>query len=438
MKKTKLFPLFLLVSLCLASCKEKQKDDSAKVQNTELKIKTVNIQELTELEIVTDKTQFSAVTNIQSWNFETDMNQNALPMNGLADTGEITYINSSNSLIKFPKSEFVASLACGKSDCQHYITNNQEENAITPVEIACEADLSVGVDVGMGLQYYDGYLYYIIKDGGIALCRISSDGIFKSQVALLSNKTSDAQNQIPWLIHRGNVYFWNQEEGICQVSLTNPALKNVIITRQRGADEQPILKAYGSFLYFTLPGAEKNAWLFCRYNIESGQIEQFSEIRGYLSNFVVREDKIYYQKYNENIVYQYDMSSEKNEIYFELENGDYSFYADLDYICLPKQDSMKGKDNFNGDYDILADVYTWDKVYVGVIQLEKEASDRQQDEKPISHETIHITGSDSDRIYYQSEVEDDWSKQRVISYINKSELSENGTMMKIAYKYILD
>ena len=429
--KQKFLLLLLLVSLCLTSCREKQDNDVTENDNAKQNVHTVDIRGLTKLDIVTDNTSFSADAEEQSWHFETDMNQNSLPLSGIADSGENTYINCLNSLIKFPKNAYTASIMCEKADCLHIIDSLENKNSITPADIACEADLSIGENFGMGLQYYDGYLYYIIKDGGIGLCRISSDGRFKSQIMLLAdNASGNPEQNIPWLIHRGNVYFWNYKEGVCRVSLLNPKSRDVIMIRQEGSDELPILKAYGSFLYFVLPGAKEDVWLFCRYNAESEQIEQFTEINGRLTDFIVKDNKIYYQKYNEALIYQYDIDAGKNEVYFELESKENSFYADADYIYIPHADSMGGNDE---SFNVMADVYTWDKVYVGIIQMKKKIKDKSSG----SSESIYIVGSDEDRIFYQREIDSGRQKRQIISYINKSEISENGAIMNIAYEYYI-
>lgn len=67
---------------------------------------------------------------------------------------------------------------------------------------------------------------------------------------------------------------------------------------------------------------------------------------------------------------------------------------------------------------------------LGVIKLEKKSSN--------FNETIHIIGSDRDRIFYRKEVTEEKRKREMICYINKSDISKNGTMIKIAYESMIN
>ena len=424
MKKTKLLFLLLLASLCLASCKGKQREEQKETKNAELQTKEAAIKNLTDLEIVIEPSQFAAVTEDQSWSFETDMNQNSVPIQGIAESTETTYINCSDILIAFSKEESCAKVLCDKVNCQHNYTSQTE----------CEANLEYQGLSANGLQYYDGNLYYTIKQGGIALCKVSSDGKKKMQAALISESSTGALYTFPWLIHRGNVYFWNEGKGLYKVPLLNPEQRELIVKEHNELDTSyHKLKAYGSYLYFMLAGKGEKKSFFCRYNIESGQIEQFPEIEGILDDFIVRENKIYYKIIGDTKIYQYDAVSEKKEIYFELENGTYSFYADSDYIYLPRVNS---EDSFHYLYDVSADVYTWEKEFVGTIPFEKSVSEGTG--QIFYEETFRIIGTDSARIYYQKWVVDSTKpdtsvkEEKTINYINKSEISEGGTDMKTA------
>ena len=154
---------------------------------------------------------------------------------------------------------------------------------------------------------------------------------------------------------------------------------------------------------------------------------------------MVRDGKIYYSKWSELGIYQYDIQTGENKIFLQEKNSDFSFCADSDYIYVPQA----GSENIGeaGDSaEILADVYTWDGVLTGTVPIGHEKfvtiGAVDEEETQVSRYVEHdMIGSDDDRIYYQSTIEE--GKKLVITYVNKSEISADNTPIHNAGEFFL-
>ncbi|MDE7308794.1 MAG: hypothetical protein K2N61_09085 [Lachnospiraceae bacterium] len=468
MKKKKL-PVMILCGVFLAICmlfftftffnnyikkeesqKESESKETSKTGDMEKEPKMINLSNLTTLEVITDCTKFTPVTQDQSYNFETDMNQNRRSRTGFTDMGDMVYLSLSNGgLFCFYKDTGSADIACDRPDCEHDVKTAGGD---------CQANLhQLDLDI-CGLQYYKGDLYYTL--GGTMLYKMSLNREIKYKYAsLLGEKgfgTSD------WLIHRGYIYFYSLNDGIYKMPVDNPSYKELIISMPEGISSDTYMKAYGSYLYFTVYNSKKSSYAAARYNTESNQIEQFvnvgenlndiiwddntflNSIIG-LSNIMVHDGKLYYTEGDgytwKSIIYQYDIASGKNEVFLKGEDKDTNLgliYGDSDYIYIWKN-IYEGEDYYSGEEDRSISsyfAYTWDGELAGEIL---NANEMDYNEEPL--EIVHcksqiLVGSDSNRIYYLSmewdqQTEEDGnsfneiegSRKVIISYINKAELS---------------
>lgn len=440
----------LIFCTLLAACTEKDKnqeetEEAAKAEDMEKEIETINLSNLTTLEVITDCTKFTPVTQDQSYHFETDMNPSHVNysfIRNFTDLGDTIYMSRSRGgLFAFQKDTGSAGIACDKPDCEHDMTTTGGD---------CQANLHMlDLDVS-GLQYYNGDIYYTL--GLTMLYKMSPDGEVKYKYASLLGEKEYGTGE--YLIHRGNIYFYAKNEGIYKMPIDNPSYKELIVGMPEGSSPTVTLQAYGSYVYFTIYDyrfydGEEKIYAAARYNIESNQIEQFLNIKENEGSILVHDGKIYYQEYQEdnqgNSIYRYDIASGENEIFLQGERnkgtniGFYPIYGDLDYIYISKwvyeEESYYTGGGNSSDYEYLA--YTWDGEIAGEILMRYYTDLDNRKPLEIHHfKNTDLTGSDSGRIYYMS-MEYDWqinedgtqykeiegSRKLVISYINKSELS---------------
>jgi len=391
--------------------------------------KVLDIRMYTNLEVVTDRAKFIPVVQDQSYNPETDMNRSS---SFVADTGETVYIAKENGeLFAFQKETGTAALACSKSGCEHKIEAGGE----------CEANLCVVNARFGGMQYYKGDLYYALSNWNSSiLYKMSVDTKTKQYyTSLLGEKKYGGG---AWLIHRGYIYFVSAGDGFYRMPVDNPEQKEQLISLPNAGFN---IKAYGSYVYFIFSNGEFET--FARYNIESGQIEQFTDMtKGYIIDFLVNDKKIYFTEISDSFstVFCYDTSTGKTEPFLpEIAKRweEYSIsFGDLDYLYV-----------IDTAYDI--DVthrreksrrlcaYTWDGVFAGEV-YSTEVHDTVRKLKPFDifhYESFKEVGSDSDRIYFLDEIYDtqvdesgaieklvEGTGKTVVSYIDKSELSAEG------------
>lgn len=412
--------------ILLTSCagKEKEPDEP---ESTEAESKPLKLQDLTALDIVADRAAFPAAAQDQSYNSETDMDINGSSVDDITESKENIYFNYMNALFMIPKNGDTVEIVCDDPDCKHVLSR-------TP---SCLAALAPSGSK-TGLQYYDGNLFYVVADkAGLALYKSTLNASLKRQFAFLDEKKVSIGGYLAdsqWVLHRGYIYFWNEGRGIYRMPLEDTSVTELIMAMPTVTDmlEEkiffPMLKAYGSYVYFTFPNEEKG--YFLRHNIESGQLEQFADLPGNLDNFVVRDGKIYYSVQSENGIYQYDIATGENTLFLQEEHTIFSFLADTDYIYVPQKNSeTTGK---SGDsVEVLADVYTWSKELVGTVPFGREvfvAGGKTEEEPQIfSYGELDMIGSGGERIYYKNTAEQGEKTKLIFRYINKSEISE-GTL----------
>lgn len=433
MQKKKLLCMILCGSLLVTACTKKQ-ENQEEPESTEPQSKALEISDLTDLDIIADRSQFILAEQDQTYNLETDMSLNGSSADNIASSGETAYFNCKGALIALPKDSEHAFVVCDEEECEHYLVRGTCSSLLAPTNVEVS-----------GLQYYEGNLYYIVSDGGgMALYKSMINGNIRNQYAFLDERKSSLTGYVvekQWVIHRGYIYFWSEGKGIYRMPLVNAFSTELIMAVPSDEIYPLIIKAYGSYIYFTVltEFQEEESGYFCRYNIESGQIEEFTDIPGKLDDFVVRDGKIYYSKWSELGIYQYDVQTGENQIFLQEKNADISFYADSDYIYVPQAGSEKiGK---AGDsVRILADVYTWDGTFAGTVPIGHEkfvtvgTVDEEKTEVSRRVESDMI-GSDDDRIYYQDTVEE--GKKLVLTYVNKSEISSDNTPIHNAGEFYL-
>ncbi len=475
MKKKKL-PVMILCGVFLAICmlfftftffnnyikkegsqKESESKETSKTGDMEKEPKMINLSNLTTLEVITDCTKFTPVTQDQSYNFETDMNQTRHSRINFTDIGDMVYLSiPDGGLFDFSKDTGSVDIACDRPDCEHDVKTAGGD---------CQANLhQLDLDV-CGLQYYKGDLYYTL--GGTMLYKMSLNREIKYKYASLLGEKGFGTND--WLIHRGYIYFCSLNDGIYKMPVDNPSYKELVISMPEGISSDMYMKAYGSYLYFTVYNPKESSYAAARYNTESNQIEQFVNVGENLnniilddntffnsiidlSNIMVHDEKLYYIEgdgYNsKSIIYQYDIMSGKNEVFLEGEDKDTNFgliYSDSDYIYIWKN-IREGEDYYSGKEDKSISsyfAYTWDGELVEEI-LNTNEMDYSREPLEIVHRKYQtLVGSDSNRIYYLSmewdqQTEEDGrsyneiegSKKVIISYINKTELSSEAPVLE--------
>lgn len=435
---------------------ELQTKEPSQNEETMKEPQMLNLSNLTDLPVITDCTKFTPVTEDQSYNPETDMPQGRASGCNLLDMGDIVYILEDSwrlyngALFAFQKATGRAGIACDKPDCLHDTKT---------VEGDCQANLHM---LGLGvsnLQYYKGDFYYIL--GGTMLYKMSPNRETKYKYAsLLGEKGFGTQS---CQIHRGYIYFCASREGIYKMPVDNPSYKELIIRIPDNGNSSVGLKAYGSYLYFTIFDSEEKLYAVARYNTEADQIEQMMNLEymdGYIWHIMIHNEKIYYTEarqnekqpdfYDSGSVYEYDIASAKNTIFLEAGNNMslYFMYGDSDYLYIRKviekekdyYENSSGKDisMYMPEYDISYLAYTWDGEIAGKV-LDIFPDDKIKDEQTKIGIQKELIGSDSDRIYYfneKSEYQLDTTVEEnthwvgtgkngkiIISYINKSELS---------------
>lgn len=446
----------ILSGILLVSCTKKEKEaenetedilkgweDEFEEEKPEPEL--LNLNQFTKLDVVTDRTKFVPTAQDQTYNKETDMNLNCFSKTQSmdvrsTDTGSVVYINAmgKNSLFAFEKNTCTAGIACNKPDCEHDMKAAKEK---------CQADLCVMEAKIDGMQYYNGVLYYTLTSGNATiLYKTSSDHEIKSQYVMLLGEKGYGECK-NWLIHRGYIYFYVEKDGIYKMSFENPADKELLINvSESSLSVQPFF-AEGSYIYFSL--YRNNETTLARYQTESNQFEQFTDIKE-IRSFFVNNGKIYYTYWDNelgNIVYQYDTASGKNEVFLQgedIKNFDTTFimlHRDSDYLYIRKQITQKG-DYYSEESrpEISYCIYTWDGNLAGKIWKTESDSNMRILEafKVYHHEQVILAGSDNDRIYYIGEEYDTQVQENGVSeevlegtakiqifYIDKSEISSD-------------
>lgn len=420
---------------------ETESEEVPRAGDNEQEIKLLNFHDFTELEVVTDCAKFTAVTQDQSYCFETDMNPSCIPEKRITDAENIVYMSQAESgLFAFQKETASADIACNKPDCKHDVNTIGGE---------CQANLRVlNAEIG-GIQYYSGDFYYTLADGASILYKMSSNHEIKSSYTTLLGKKESGRCG-GWLIHRGYIYFYVEKDGLYRMPVDNPLNKELLIHTSKSGISLKYLFAEGSYVYFAIL-ENYPSFAAGRYNIETNQIEQFMGMERPDTNMLVHDGKIYYMGYSEEsegeVIYQYDVAEEKNKIFFQREDDKnlttdfWLLHADSDYIYIRKHVYGRTDDYYNGNQELFESdsylAYTWDGAAVGeILNTEKYYDNSYNPLDIFSREKAELVGSDSDRIYYLSKKWDvqvqengilekvvEGTEKSVISYINKSEIS---------------
>lgn len=408
----------------------------------------MDIRTYTNLEVITDRLKFTSVTQDQNYNPETDSSAYFSGLGELSmtvDIGDTVYIaRKEGDLFAFQKETNTAKISCGKSDCKHKIEEEGE----------CEANLRV-VDADVsGLQYYKGNLYYTLSTYNSSLLYKMSVNMKKKQyyISLLGENEYGAGG---WLIHRGYIYFYSSGDGFYRMPVDNPKQKEKLITLM---DSSIQIQADGSYIYFVICG--KGAQAVARYNIESEQIEQFTDItKKRINKFLINNGKIYFVERPNGTIFSYDVNTGKKESFLSEKTGEqitnYSIVsADFDYIYVEER-VYSITDSINSpDTEKRVCVYTWDGIFAGAISSFSKIGGIVKTLKPLQvfhNESSIWAGNDNERIYFIEEAYDTQCDEngynekfvagtgkRTISYINKSELSVDGEVPPKHIAYEMD
>lgn len=391
--------------ILLISCTSGKKKQSGP-EHKEAESEPLKLQNLTALDIITDQTQFTPAAQDQSYQPETDIEFGGSSIDNITESAQNIYFNYKNILFTIPKNGTAVSPVCNMPECNHVFSKTT----------SCFASLMPNKR-NAGLQYYEGGLYYVAADdSGLSLYKSTMDGHLKRKYAFLDEKKASidgylSENQ--WVLHRGYIYFWNEGRGIYRMPISNICVTELIMAMPEMTDASqekifsPILKANGSYIYFTFPNEAKG--YFLRYNTESGQLEQLGGLSGNVDNFIAKSEKIYYSIQPENGIYEYDIATGQNALFLPKENTDFPFLADMDYIYVPKKSNETA-----GKSEVSADVYTWEKEPAGTIPFGTDGE-------------LDFIGSDENKIYYKKSQTQQRGEKVKFCYINKSEIAE-GTL----------
>lgn len=163
--------IFLLL---LSACSSPEGDNVEKIADDGIK----GIKPPEGCDIIDNMDEFEKVLNDQSYNIDTDANTSFDVLFGGTDMGEVLYVNiSSNWLIYCNKNTGNSGLLCGKPECEH---TNKNCNAY--------------IENGWGTQYYNGYLYTVVKNNtGYMLTKISVNGSEREELGKLNAGKLDGE-----------------------------------------------------------------------------------------------------------------------------------------------------------------------------------------------------------------------------------------------------
>ena len=247
------------------------------------------------------------------YNFETDNQYYFSEYSGVVSVNEGYYINYGGFLYYLDKKNMGNHPVCSNPTCAH----NTED---------CDAYLGVAEF----LQYYDGYLYYVMYDYSnmdSTLYRKSLDGSVVEKIGILFR----AQYTPDITIHRGYAYFaWDSknESTLYRIKLEKNAIREKLFVYKEGFHQEIYrIKGYGDGVFFEASyymNVDLNNSIFNLYYFDSNEnaIKLVKEDTG--GDYAVAEGKLYYFK--EGGVNQYDISSKKESLFYSIDEMVYVSY----------------------------------------------------------------------------------------------------------------
>lgn len=341
--KRKIWFIFFIISFLLSACTNQKDNPVTELENFtpgSVAQEGLNIKPDEGLEIVKDIQNFTAVTDNQEYNFETD-NQTAfrgLMYDDCIETKASYYFFQNHQLYVFDKKSRQYDILCAKPSCSH--SYNLECNAY--------------IDGGQNIEYYNGSIYVIAverkelsesKDGlqkeNLCLYQLSLDGTERQKICTLA--TAVAQTGAPdncfsvlnASIHRGYLYYSynygtgttkdgfyaNNSNTLYRISLEGTSERECICAVEYGGSPQEMqLTFQGSYMYFIKPGQVNTPHTYgslYRLNIESMKLE-YMDI-GEISCFFVDGDEIIYCNSEKNKYYSYNTKTWEKKVFFEPE-----------------------------------------------------------------------------------------------------------------------
>lgn len=442
MKKIKKIWVILGITFVCVACTKKADESEQNKDISSVAEEGIKSEQPKGITIVENQAEFTSVIEDQNYNIETDMNEGCMANYNITDAGDkVYYILEHTYVLVYDKQGSNMKMLCNKPDCTH---TTYECNAYLAKE---------GVSI-YGIQYYEGWLYYVkVENSGMVLCKLSLDGDEQEQVAVLGEVETSGEggNNINWIIHRGNIYFTyrmaaggtedvyylNGSNCIYRMSLDSQEEKELLIPIPFGMDSQYVpLKGYGSYVYFIYPQTMEGEGILYRYNIESDKIEALDELGNDLTDIVLHEGKFYYKKCADKYknVYEYDEKKDEVCTFLSEEEGDmYELYSDDEYLYI----LCEGIPYTGTSSSAKAKVYSWDKQYKGEVPMigrYVNEEDITEEGTFLAYERINYLGNDKERVYYLKEEmkqEYDNIPKHIFLTVKKSEISESSQLEEI-------
>ena len=214
--------------------------------------------------------------------------------------GEGYYFWHINRLYYYDKITKSCVIVCSKPDCEHKDYELNGENN------SCNAYLpSDEYYFEKGYAYYNGSIYVLGQSSKdeytVSLNRISSDGAVREEICEMFT-ISDWNDIGEFTVHRGYAFCsLRTSENTSSFYSVNISDKSVsIVCEIKGyAAEIDRMVGYGKYMYFSKSYAEDKElenWngKICRFDIETGKIDELLNNLGY---FCVLNDNVYYINY---------------------------------------------------------------------------------------------------------------------------------------------
>ena len=331
----KIIILFVLFySVLLVGCEKKQEENKKLDSVADYGIETVEKPE--GVTMVTDVDKFVTATDDQKYDINKDDSLTVRSEYGIAESESAYYFIEGYSLYFYEKETGNYLIACNKPDCTH---NNEEK----------ECNAYIYTNDYNAIQYYDGYIYYVISENNeFNLYRKSVEaGTTEKVLNIVSveQRASGQSNmQICWRLHRGYIYYvgqfgsgitedsyyLNDSNCLARIKLEADSKAEILmVLPAEGMMVNPHLvnmQAGGSYVYLVAPCYNESVNDLIsdvyRYNIEANQIEKLDIGEVSWMHYIVAENRVYYKKPDcIDRVYVYDVNTNTSEEFVKAEDG---------------------------------------------------------------------------------------------------------------------
>ncbi|MBP3339121.1 MAG: hypothetical protein J6L69_06935 [Lachnospiraceae bacterium] len=326
--------IVLLFTILLVGCDEKQEKDRKLDSIADHGIETV--EKPKGVTMVTDVDKFVIVTDDQKYDINRDDSLTVRSEYSIAESENAYYFVEGYSLYFYDKETEEYLIACNKPDCEH-ADEGEECNAYI-----CTNDYNA-------IQYYDGYIYYVVRESNdFNLYRKSVEAGTTEKVLNIVNVEQRASGQsnmqICWILHRGYIYYVGQfGSGItedsyylnysnCLARIKLEADSKSEILMALPAECMMInphlvnIQASGSYVYFVSPYYNEKVKDMVsdvyRYNTEANHIERLDIGEVSWMNYIVSENRVYYKRSDSSDrLYAYDVNTNTSKEFVRTEDG---------------------------------------------------------------------------------------------------------------------